>query len=123
VLLAAGGGDPLYRKAVRASMGAVLDVPFARLARWPDDLEKLAAAGFRRVALAPRAALGIGALEPLAPTALLVGNEGAGLSPAALACADLAVAIPIAAEVDSLNVATAAAIALHRLRPEPACGS
>ncbi len=123
VLLGAGGGDPLYRKAVRASMGAVLEVPFARLQRWPEDLEKVRAAGYRCVALAPRAPLALDALDSGPPTALLVGSEGEGLSPPALEAADAAVRIPIAPGVDSLNVATAAAVALHHLRRGPACGS
>jgi tRNA G18 (ribose-2'-O)-methylase SpoU len=123
VLLAGGGADPLYRKAVRASMGAVLALPFARLAAWPGDLAGLARAGYRRVALAPRARLALSALDPAPPTALLLGSEGAGLSEAALAAADVAVCIPIAPRVDSLNVAAAAAIALHHLERGVACAS
>jgi tRNA G18 (ribose-2'-O)-methylase SpoU len=69
------------------------------------------------VALAPRAALAIGELAPAAASALLLGSEGEGLSAAALAAADVAVRIPIVPAVDSLNVATAAAVALHRLAP------
>jgi tRNA G18 (ribose-2'-O)-methylase SpoU len=123
-VLLAGGGDPLYRKAVRTSMGACLEVPFAPCAAWPAELAALRAAGYRVVALAPRAERAIESLAPARRTALLVGSEGDGLSPAALAAADVAVRIPIAARVDSLNVATAAAIALARLAPpEAACGS
>ena len=119
VLLSPGGGDPLYRKAVRASMGASLEVPFARLARWPDGLREISGAGYRLVALAPRAALAIDALPPAPASALLLGSEAEGLSAGALAAADVAVRIPIVASVDSLNVATAAAVALHRLRRRP----
>ena len=123
-VLLAGGGDPLYRKAVRTSMGACLEVPFAACAAWPGELGEVRAAGYRIVALAPRAETAIEALAPAPLTALLLGSEGAGLSAAALAGADRAVRIPIAARVDSLNVASAAAIALHRLAPpEAACGS
>jgi tRNA G18 (ribose-2'-O)-methylase SpoU len=123
-VLLAGGGDPLYRKAVRTSMGACLEVPFAACDAWPDTLGAVRAAGYRVVALAPRAVTAIDGLAPAALTALLVGSEGAGLSAAALAAADRAVRIPIAARVDSLNVASAAAIALYRLAPsENACGS
>jgi len=124
VLLSPGGGDPLYRKAVRAAMGASLEVPFARFASWPDGLRALSPAGYRVVALAPRAHLAIEALAPGPLSALLVGSEGDGLSPGALAAADVAVRIPIVASVDSLNVATAAAVALHRLAPPAApCAS
>lgn len=115
VLLSPGGGDPLYRKAVRASMGACLEIPFARCAPWPGELAAVAEAGYRLVALTPRASVAIDALPAAAPSALLVGSEADGLTPGALAAADVAVRIPIAPQVDSLNVATAAAIALHRL--------
>lgn len=119
VLLSPGGGDPLYRKAVRASMGAVLEIPFARCAPWPAALGALGAAGYRVVALAPRAPVAIEALPAATASALLVGSEADGLSAAALAAADVAVRIPMAPAVDSLNVATAAAVALHRLAPPP----
>jgi tRNA G18 (ribose-2'-O)-methylase SpoU len=123
-VLLAGGGDPLYRKAVRTSMGACLELPFAACERWPDALGDVRAAGYRVVALAPRAERAIDDVPPAPLTALLVGSEGGGLSTAALAAGDLAVRIPIAARVDSLNVASAAAIALHRLAPpEDPCGS
>jgi len=119
-VLLAGGGDPLYRKAVRTSMGACLEVPFAACARWPEAIGDVRAAGYRVVALAPRAERRIGDIAPGALTAVLVGSEGSGLSPAALGAADIVVRIPIAARVDSLNVASAAAIALHRLAPPEA---
>jgi tRNA G18 (ribose-2'-O)-methylase SpoU len=119
VLLSPGGGDPLYRKAVRASMGASLEIPFARCEAWPGSLAAVAEAGYRLVALAPRAPLSIDELPRAAASALLVGSEGDGLSSGALAAAHFAVRIPIAPAVDSLNVATAAAIALHRLTPPP----
>jgi tRNA G18 (ribose-2'-O)-methylase SpoU len=122
VLLGPGCGDPLYRKTIRTSMGGALRVPFAHLRAWPDDLGLLVAAGFTLVALTPAAdALDIAALGdrlgPRARVALLLGTEWQGLSAAAHAAAELAVRIPIAAGVDSLNVATAAGIALHRLAP------
>ncbi|HMC39380.1 MAG TPA: RNA methyltransferase [Acidimicrobiales bacterium] len=109
--------DPLYRRAVRVSLGAVLRVPFARSDRWPADLDHLRSMGFRLVALSPGgdvdvAELAVGRGERLA---LLVGSEGDGLSAAALARADVTVRIPMAAGADSVNVATAAAIALHRV--------
>ncbi|MGI9063936.1 MAG: TrmH family RNA methyltransferase [Pseudonocardiaceae bacterium] len=115
VLLGARCADPLYRRSVRVSMGHVLRVPFAPLPAWPGSLGDLRAAGFRIAALTPRpdavplAAAGLGRGR----VAVLVGAEGPGLTDAALAAADVAVRIPMAAGVDSLNVATAAAIAFH----------
>jgi tRNA G18 (ribose-2'-O)-methylase SpoU len=120
VFLAPGTADPLYRKAIRVSSGATVALPFARLADWPRDLEQLRAAGYTVLALTPRAeAVDIGELgdrRPLpARLALLLGTEGRGLSPEALAAADLQVRIPMAPEMDSLNVAAAGAVALHWL--------
>lgn len=118
VLLGPGCSDPLYRRAVRVSMGHVLRVPFAQLAPWPGGLHRLRAAGFRVLALTPSAdalplheAVGFGDR-----TAVLVGSEGPGLTEEALAAADERVCIPMAEDVDSLNVATAAAIALYTAR-------
>lgn len=109
VLLDPETADPLGRRPVRVSMGHVLHVPFARLDRWPDALELVKHAGLTLVALTP----GGGPLELPPRTALVVGAEGPGLSPAALAAADRLAGIAMAPGVDSLNVATAAAIALH----------
>src|SRR5262249_20683993 len=113
VLLGPGCADPLYRRSVRVSMGYVLRVPFAPLRSWPRDLQALGSAGFGVVALPPA-----GHAVPLAEAgvsagrvAWLLGAEGPGLSTGALGAADLAVRIPMAPGVDSLNVATAAAIA------------
>ncbi|MGQ0717699.1 MAG: TrmH family RNA methyltransferase [Pseudonocardiales bacterium] len=118
ILLGPHCADPLYRRSVRVSMGHVLRVPFARLRCWTGDLGALRAAGFRVVALTPavdamplpEAGLGTGRV------AWLLGAEGPGLSADALAAADLAVRIPMAPGVDSLNVATAAAIAFATVR-------
>jgi len=120
VFLAPGTADPLYRKAIRVSSGATVALPFARLADWPRDLERLRDAGYTVLALTPRAeAVDIGELgagRPLpARLALLLGTEGRGLSAEALAAADLQVRIPMAPEMDSLNVAAAGAVALHWL--------
>jgi tRNA G18 (ribose-2'-O)-methylase SpoU len=111
--------DPLYRKAIRVSMGAALRVPFAVARAWPGDLDVVAAAGFTLVALTPAAdavdiATFAGELPASSRVAVLVGSEGAGLSRTALGRAAVRVRIPMAPGVDSLNVATAAAIALHR---------
>lgn len=118
VLLGPSCADPLYRKAIRTSMGASLRVPFATLDDWPGDLSRLRAAGFTLLALTPAdGARPIRDAAPGAPgrAALLVGHEGEGLSPEALSAADACVRIPMAAGIDSVNVATAAAIALYEL--------
>ncbi len=110
VLLDPETADPLGRRPVRVSLGHVLHVPFARLEPWPQALDLVRAAGLGIVALTP-------AGEPLsrlpARAAFLVGAEGPGLSDAGLAAAARRVAIPMAPGVDSLNVATATAIALQ----------
>jgi tRNA G18 (ribose-2'-O)-methylase SpoU len=114
--------DPFYRKAIRTSMGAVLRVPYARAAAddWPAVVMRVHAAGFTVVALTPREpseTIDAFAARPRAARlALMVGAEGAGLTPAAEAAADVRVRISISGEVDSLNLAVAAGIALHQLR-------
>jgi tRNA G18 (ribose-2'-O)-methylase SpoU len=120
VILGPGCGDPLYRKAIRTSMGATLRVPFAPSEHWPGALGDLLAAGFTLVALTP--APGADLLEDVAAdlrtrprVALMLGAEGEGLSPAALESAHLRVRIPMAPGIDSINVAMAAAIALYRI--------
>ena len=108
--------DPLYRKAIRTSMGAVLRVPYARVHDWPAQLAALKTAGFTIIALTPDdAALDLRtcARKHTPKPALLVGSEGPGLTPAAEAIADMRVRIPINADVDSLNLATATGIALY----------
>jgi tRNA G18 (ribose-2'-O)-methylase SpoU len=118
VVLDPASADPLYRESIRVSMAATLQVPFARAERWPVELERLKAAGFQVVALTPRpSAPPISELATLTNmaerVAFLVGSEGPGLSAAALAHADVALRIPMAPGVDSLNLAAATAIALH----------
>ena len=121
VLLSPACCDPLYRKAIRTSMGATLRVPFASagVADWPRVLTRIKAAGFTIVALTPRepsATLEAFALRPRPPRlALIAGAEGTGLTSAVEAAADVRVRIPISGSVDSLNVAVAAGIALHAL--------
>ncbi len=117
VLLSPGSVDPLYRRAVRVSMGQVLRIPWARVEEWPGAIAELKATGFYVVALTPdRAADELPALAPTSgPVAVLVGAEGAGLSPAARAEADVQARIPMPPGVDSVNVATAAAIACYEL--------
>lgn len=116
VLLSPTCCDPLYRKAVRTSVGHVLRVPFARMDPWPASLADLRALGFTIAALSPRPpAVNLDAFAQGTVNrriALLVGTEGAGLSARAEAMADVRVRIPISAQVDSLNLAVASAIAL-----------
>ena len=115
-LLSPGTADPLYRKAIRVSAGAALALPFARLPDWPRELKRLRDAGYTLVALTPHPeAQDIAMTRRPARVALLVGTEGRGLSDDALAAADIRVRIPMAPAMDSLNVATAAAIGLHVL--------
>jgi tRNA G18 (ribose-2'-O)-methylase SpoU len=112
--------DPLYRKAIRTSMGGTLCVPFARAAEWPALLGSLAELGYEILALDPgEGSAPIEMLEPSAqgPTVLLFGTEGPGLSDGALARSHRRVRIEMEPGVDSLNVSVAAGIALHRLRP------
>jgi tRNA G18 (ribose-2'-O)-methylase SpoU len=116
VVLAPRCADPLYRRAVKVSMGAVLSVPYARIADWQGGLAELRAAGFRLLALTPDpAAIPIGDIEPAGKLAVLVGGEGHGLSARWLGAADQAVRIPMSRGIDSLNVASAAAIACYLL--------
>jgi tRNA G18 (ribose-2'-O)-methylase SpoU len=117
VLLDPTCGDPLYRRSVRVSAGHVLSVPFARLSPWPAALGTVRQAGFCLVALDPSARASIEILRPQGPLALMVGAEGSGLTEAARAEATAEARIDMSAGVDSLNVATALAIALYRLAP------
>jgi tRNA G18 (ribose-2'-O)-methylase SpoU len=126
VLLSAGCADPLYRKTIRVSVGGALRVPFTRPDDWPSALARLRATGHVILALTPRAEAtdlarlggdGRAATRPLGDRlALVLGSEGTGLREETQAIADLEVKITMAAGVDSLNVATAAGIALHHLR-------
>lgn len=119
VLLDTATGDPLYRKAIRTSMGATLRVPFRRLADWPRELDILRASGFRAIALTPHPdAVPLHEVRVAAADriVMVVGSEGSGLSGAALAHADVAVRIPVDPDADSLNVVVAAGIALNALR-------
>jgi tRNA G18 (ribose-2'-O)-methylase SpoU len=117
VLLGPGCADPLHRRAIRASAGGTLAMPWAVAEDWPGALSALRAAGLRLVALTPDAdARDVAGVPPPPRAVLIVGAEGRGLDAASRAAADVAVRIPMAHGVDSLNVATAAAIVLHRWR-------
>jgi tRNA G18 (ribose-2'-O)-methylase SpoU len=114
VLLDAGCCDPLYRKAIRVSVGAALKVPFARLAPGEDALGLLESAGFTPLALSPSGETRVADLARPDRVAVLLGAEGPGL-PAHLLARAHTVAIPMAAGWDSLNVAAASAVVLHQL--------
>jgi tRNA G18 (ribose-2'-O)-methylase SpoU len=122
VVLSSRCADPLYRRSVKVSMGAVFAIPYARMTGWYDGLEELKSGGFRVLALTPDEAAApiAGTLRGADRVALLLGTEGDGLSARWLQEADAAVRIPMnpaarASGVDSLNVVAAAAIACHLL--------
>jgi tRNA G18 (ribose-2'-O)-methylase SpoU len=122
VLLDPQTADPLYRRCVRVSMGHVLRVPFARFTAWPDGIDMMRRHGFTIVALTPSpGALPIDeiAASPPEKVAIVLGAEGPGLTAETRARADVCVRIPMAGEVDSLNVATAAAIAFYVSGADP----
>jgi tRNA G18 (ribose-2'-O)-methylase SpoU len=111
--------DPLYRRAVRVSMGHVLSLPLAVLPDWPSGLDRLHAAGYLTVALTPADdAVDLADVDPRAHprTAVLLGAEGPGLTAEAQAAARVRARIPMRAGVDSLGVAAAAAVAFAALR-------
>lgn len=114
VLIDRASCDPLYRKAIRVSVGASLTVPFARVADASALLDLLAARGFEAIALSPAGAERLADVAPPPRVAALFGTEGPGLSAEVLARART-VAIPMAQDFDSLNVATTCGIVLHYL--------
>lgn len=117
VVFGAGCADPLYRRAVRVSMGHALLVPYARAESWPGDLKLMQDNGFHLVAMTP----GEGSVplaEALAPLAdqkvgVLVGAEGPGLTEHTMRACEVRARIPMSRGTDSLNVATAAALAFY----------
>jgi tRNA G18 (ribose-2'-O)-methylase SpoU len=122
VLITPRCADPLYRRAVRVSMGTVFQVPWTRVEQWPAGQQVLRDHGFTVAAFA----LGDGAisLDDLAADqpdrlAMIFGTEGDGLSRLAIKGADMVVRIPMAGGVDSLNMAAATAVAIWALRPLP----
>jgi len=119
VLVTPRCADPLYRRSVRVSMGTVFSVPWTRIEPWPGGVEVLRGLGFTVAALTlsdDAVPLDRLAVDPPERLALVVGTEGDGLARHTLATADLRVRIPMAAGVDSLNVAAAGAVALWALR-------
>jgi tRNA G18 (ribose-2'-O)-methylase SpoU len=125
VILSPRCADPLYRRAVKVSMGAVFAIPYARMSDWRGGLAEIRAAGFALLALTPdQSAIPLDQAPAAGRVALLLGTEGDGLSSRWLAEADAAVCVPMSAGamalgVDSLNVVAAAAIACHELARLP----
>lgn len=120
VLLCPRSCDPLYRKAIRVSMGSTLTVPFARFDDWPDSLAGLRSAGYQLIGLDPSEdAVSLSALSSSIElgerVALILGTEGKGLCAGTLEHVDHSLRIPMAPGVDSLNVATASGIVLQFL--------
>jgi tRNA G18 (ribose-2'-O)-methylase SpoU len=119
VLLERTCTDPLYRKAIRTSMGAALTMPFAVAEPWPEALRELADDNW--IVLAMTTSAGAPPLREITPAiadrpvVVVVGHEGEGLSDAALAACTHRARIPMTSAVDSLNVAIAAAIAVYEL--------
>lgn len=124
VLVTPTCSDPLYRRAVRVSMGTIFQVPWTRIgeepSQWPDaGLRRLRSLGFRTAAMA----LSDGSVSIEDPRllaeerlAIVLGTEGDGLAARTIAACDYTVRIPMAHEVDSLNVAAASAVAFWQLR-------
>ena len=115
--------DPLYRRSIRVSMGAVFTVPWARIPQWPTSIKELKEKGYYTVAISPQ---NIGGQEsqdlrkfvagPLDRVALILGTEGDGLTAASLETCDHSVHIPMSNAVSSLNVASAAAVVFWALQ-------
>jgi tRNA G18 (ribose-2'-O)-methylase SpoU len=120
VLITPRCADPLYRRAVRVSMGTVFQVPWTRVDEWPQGLRVLRDNGFTVAAFAlTDEATSLDDLPSEAPErlAMIFGTEGGGLSRGAVEGADLVVKIPMAGGVDSLNIASASAVGIWALRP------
>ncbi len=116
VLVSPTCADPLYRRAVKVSMGAVFTLPWTRIAPWPHALEKVRRHGLRILALSPGTdATDIAVIDAGDSWALLLGTEGDGLARATMTRSDDVVRIPMHHGVDSLNVAAASAVACFAL--------
>ena len=126
VIVSPACADPLYRRSVKVSMGAVFAVPWTRADDWPGALDSLRALGFRLFAMSPDPdGITLHEADLAPPVAVLLGTEGDGLTAAALERCDASVRIPMAAGVDSLNVAAASAVVLYALQvagPAPSSG-
>lgn len=119
VLVSPRCADPLYRRSVRVSMGAVFHIPWTRLPAWDEGIAALHAAGFVVAALALEdGAVELDTFAADVPDrlAMVLGAEGDGLSRRAIESADVVVRIPMESGIDSLNVAAASAVALWATR-------
>ncbi|MGQ3384903.1 TrmH family RNA methyltransferase [Glutamicibacter sp. TV12E] len=122
VLLTPKCVDPWYRRSARVSMGTVFDLPWVRLENWPDDMDKLKKHGYDLLAMEltdDAIALNDIQIAPGQKIAMILGNEGRGVTQEALASVDHTVIIPMHREVDSLNVGAASAIAFWHLCSAP----
>lgn len=120
VLVTPRCADPLYRRAIRVSMGTVFQVPWTRIDPWPASMDMLRERGFVTAALSLREdSVTLDELVARRPErlALVLGTEGHGLSKATIDAADVSVRIPMGGGVDSLNIAAAAAVAFYATRP------
>jgi tRNA G18 (ribose-2'-O)-methylase SpoU len=116
IALGPGCGDPLYRKAVRTSMAATLEVPYVDARDWPGALDLIRAARLQIAALTPKLeAIPLERAPRFGRVAILLGGEGTGLTSDALARADVTLRIRTTTRVDSLNVTVAGSIAMHHL--------
>ena len=123
VLLSSAGSDPLYRRAVRVSMGTVFQVPWAQIgtcpADWPENgIAQLHGLGFKTAAMAlsdRSVSIDDSALSAEPKLAIVLGTEGDGLAHSTIAACDYTVKIPMSHGVDSLNVAAASAVAFWQL--------
>lgn len=119
VLVTPRCADPLYRRSIRVSMGTVFQVPWTRIDPWPQGIDVLRGQGFTVAAMAlsdDAVTLDDFAADPPERIAVVLGAEGDGLGARTVAAADVTVRIPMAGEVDSLNVAAASAVAMWALR-------
>jgi TrmH family RNA methyltransferase len=123
VLVCAGSANPFAWKAVRGSMGSVLRLPVAAGLTAAAAVDCMTRAGLRVVAAVPRHGVDPDAVDWRGPVGILLGGEGAGLSDDFVARADARVSIPMAAPVESLNVASAGAILVYAARRQRALGS
>jgi tRNA G18 (ribose-2'-O)-methylase SpoU len=116
VVIDGGTADPLYRKAIRTSMGAALRVPFTRIDDWREAIGQLKRAGYRIIGLTPGGDVDLHEVVTDDRALIMAGAEGPGLTLDTLSMCDLRARIAVAPAVDSLNVVVAVSIALDRLR-------
>lgn len=116
VVLSPRCADPLYRRSLKVSMGATAVLPWTRAVRWPEALTELTDLGLQTVALTPNGDDELAMLSFEGPTAIVVGTEGTGMTPAAMSRCSVRARIAMANGIDSLNVAAAATVACYAMR-------